>query len=363
MLRWALVAAGLVSAVAASGSVPDAREAVAAPRLTFYPSLQLRFEAGERANHFLSYASIVNSSGKPMSDLVFHEKFPKQFKPRLIESGREAGLLRPEGFSQSLEKNEYTLKVPELRIAETIVLAVHLDYKGRPGEITFPGIEVEYVQDGTKATDQGPDQTWDVSKATKYSGTMKEFVKRYAGMDMDIPTEESWGFSNLVHRTTGRVATGPVDIQEERGGRLHFSIEAGVPGDLKQMMVLRRPLRPERFPKAGDEVRRRILDIVQSSADFTLDADEMETEKRKVGRYEAWVADTIWIDKVKDRFGEGPSRWYLIANEDNGNEYIINISAQGRGVGPGKADVPNPSRESELMSELERIVASLRIIV
>ena len=41
---------------------------------------------------------------------------------------------------------------------------------------------------------------------------------------------------------------------------------------------------------------------------------------------------------------------------------VLNISAQGRGVGPGKSDVPNPAREQQLMTELEGIVTSLRLI-
>ena len=127
-------------------------------------------------------------------------------------------------------------------------------------------------------------------------------------------------------------------------------------------MVIRRPLDPSKQPKANDEVRRLVSDMVASTADFTLDADNMSIQKKKVGRYESWVVDTNWRDRVKDRLGEGPSRWYIFADDKNTAQYVISISVQGRGAGPGKCDVPNPTNEQKLMTELEGIVSSLRLI-
>ncbi|HET9480231.1 MAG TPA: hypothetical protein VFP98_00610, partial [Candidatus Polarisedimenticolia bacterium] len=114
--------------------------------------------------------------------------------------------------------------------------------------------------------------------------------------------------------------------------------------------------------KAGDEVRRLVMDQVQATADFTLDADNAVIEQQRIGRYDAWVLETRWRDRVKERLGEGPSRWYVFADKKAGLQYIINLSAQGRGAGPGRADAPNPEREQELMAELEGIVTTLRIL-
>jgi hypothetical protein len=255
------------------------------------------------------------------------------------------------------------MKLPELRIAEATALAVELTYQGRPAAVTFAGVEVEYTQDGQQLTEKGPDQTWDLSKYTRYAGTLREFIKRYAALDLTIPdTGDDWGFSNLASRVAGKPATGAVEIDGEVSGRMRFSLQAGTPGSLRQMILIRRPYDPARHPKANDEVRRLIMDLVQTTADFSLDGDDFAIQKRKVGRWDAWVAQTRWRDRVKDRLGEGPSRWYLFADEKSGGQFIINISAQGRGAGPGKADEPNVAREQELMAQLEGIVSSIRLI-
>ncbi|HZI94979.1 MAG TPA: hypothetical protein VFE84_12100 [Patescibacteria group bacterium] len=332
-------------------------------KLTFYPSLQLRFVDGQPHNYFFSQAQVVNVSGIPMTGLVLRQKFPEGMTAKLLSADAQSVFKRPPEFTESLDNNVYTAKLPELRVAEAISLAVELTYGGRPGATTFPGIEVEYSQAGQQGKQVGPDQTWDLSKYTKYSGTLREFIKRYAGVDLSIPNdEEDWGFTNLVARAAGKPSTGPVEIETDTAGRLKFSLQAGAPGSLRQLMLLRRPLDPARQPKATDEVRRFVLDQVQATADFTLDADNISIQKQKVGRLDAWVAQTTWRDRVKDRMGEGPSRWYVFPDEKGANLYVVNISAQGRGAGPGKADAPNPGRDQELMTQLEGIVKSLRLM-
>jgi len=331
--------------------------------LTYYPSVQLRFVGGQARNYFFSQAQVVNISGGPITDLVLKQTFPPGFTPRLLAPEAQAAFKRPAGFSESLEHNAYTIKLPELRLAEATFLAVELTYEGRPASASFSGIEAEYSRNGQRYKEKGPDLSWDLSKYTRYSGTLREFIKRYAGMDMNIPdSQEDWGFSNLVARTAGKPATGPVEIETDQAGRLKFSIQAGVPGSLRQMIVIRRPLDPARQPKANDEVRRFVLDQVQVTADFTLDGDNISIQQKKVGRFNAWVADTKWRDRVKERLGEGPSRWYIFPDEKSSYLYVVNISAQGRGAGPGSADTPNPDKEQELMAQLEGIITSLRIL-
>jgi hypothetical protein len=353
----------IVAILASFASLPAPARAQDAPRLTFYPSLQIRFLAGQARNYFFSQAGVVNASGASMTDLTLRQRFPEGFTAKLISPEAQSVFKRGEGFTESLEGNVYTIKLPELRIAEATALAVELTYQGRPAAVTFPGVEVEYTQAGQQIREKGPDQKWDLSKYTKYSGTLREFIKRYAGLDLVIPDSgDDWGFSNLAARATGRIATGAVEIDTETSGRLRFSIQAGTPGTLRQMMVIRRPYDPARYPRANDEVRRLIVDLVQTTADFSLDGDNFSVQKKKLGRWDAWVAQTRWRDRVKDRMGEGPSQWYIFADEKTGGQYIINISAQGRGAGAGKADVPDPAREQALMAQLEGIVSSMRVI-
>lgn len=333
------------------------------PRLAFYPSLQLRFVDGQAKNYFISHATVVNVSGTPMADLTFRQTFPGGFSARLIKPEAQAAFKRPDGFSESLESGVYMVRLPELRIAEATSLVVELTYQGRPASATFPGIEVEYTQAGEKRTEKGPDLTWDLAKYTRYSGTLREFIKRYAGLDMPIPgTGDDWGFSSLAARAAGKFPLGVVEIDAEPSGRLRFSLQAGVPGSQRNLLLMRRHFDPARQLKASDEVRRFVLDLVQATADFTLDGDNITIQKKRIGRYEGWFAETRWRDRVKDRLGEGPSYWYIFTDEKNRQQYIINTSAQGRGAGAGKADAPNPGREQELINQLEGIVTSLRVL-
>lgn len=344
------------------GAVPLGARQADGTRLTYYPSLHLKFRDAQARNYFVVHSGLVNASGAAMTDLVVRQRFPEDFTPRLIPAEGQAALKRPEGFTESLEEGVYTMKLPELRVAEATAIVLELAYQGRPALVPFPPAEVEYTQDGQRRSEKGPDLTWDLSKYTKYSGTLREFIKRYAGLDMKIPFEdEDWGFSNLAARAAGKIATGPVEIDAESSGRMRFSLQAGTPGTLRQLLLVRRAPGTAKPLAASDEVRRFVMDMVQSTADFTLDVDEFSIQKGKVGRHNAWICQTRWRDRVKDRLGEGPSRWYIFT-DDKQHQYVINISAQGRGAGAGQVDTPNPDRERELMAELEGIVTSLRIL-
>ncbi len=354
----------LVASCAAAILAPPQSQASDGTKLTFYPSLHLRFVAGAADNYFLSRGGVVNTSGAAMTGLTLRQKFPEGFKPRLISAEQQLYFKRTSGFSESLDGNTYAMKLSELRIAEDQTLAVLLDYEGRPGLVTFPGVEVEYTQDGVTRTEKGPDQTWDLSRYTKYSGTLREFIKRYAGMELAVgDSGDDWGFTNVAAMAAGRPnATGAVEIDSDQMGRMRFSLAAGAPGNLRQIHVIRRKYDPARYPKASDEVRRLVIDSIQSTSDFSLDSDNAEIKRGKLGRWDAWILETRWRDKVKDRLGEGPATWYLFADEKTSMQYLIGTSAQGRGGGAGKADVPAPDREAALMSELQKVVSSLRLI-
>lgn len=332
-----------------------------APKLTYYPALELQFPSDGGKNFFISQSWIVNSSGKPMTDLVLTQRFPKGFTAELPPASELVRLKLPEGTTHSLEKNVYTMKLPELRIAEATALVVTLRYKGRPGSVDFPGTEVSFMQDGEKQTEKGPDLTWDISKYTRYSGSMEDFIKRYADLDLDLP-DAQWGFSSAAARAAGRIPTGVVEIESGPGDRLRFSIEGGKPGDLRQMMVMRRNYNPARKLTAQHEVRRYVEDLVKTTSEFMLDVDEMVIGKEKLGELDTWVVNTRWYDRVKDRLGNGPSRWYIFVDDDEKYQYVINISAQALGSGTANLEAPKPEKEEALMAGMAQVLQGLRIL-
>ena len=352
----------MAAAFTASARAATPPEGGSGPALSFYPSLQLKFEEGQTGNYFVARIGVVNMSGAPMTDLVLRQTFPKKFLPALLGNRHHDTASRPQGFEERLEGETMVVRIPELRVAEATALTAILNYEGRPTTVTFPGIDAEFTVNGGRGSAKGPDQTWDLSRYTKYSGSLQEYIRRYAAIEMKIPEKGSWGFTDLAARMSGRVPTGPIEIESSSTGRMLFSIQAGLPGDMRHLLVVRRPLNPNQVLKANDEVRRFVLGMVGAQADFTIDGDEMSVRKEKVGRFDAWVADTRWFDRVKDRLGEGPARWYILPDEKAQTQWIVTIIAQGRGEGPGKADVPNEQKEKELMAELESMVGSMRIL-
>lgn len=360
-LLTALASAGIASGRAPMAAAPP-QDAGAAPALIFYPTVQLKFEEGATGNYFVARIGVVNMSGAPMTDLVLRQVFPRKFVPTPLGNKHYDTASRPQGYEERLEGESMVVKIPELRVAEATAVAAILNYEGRPAQVSFPGLEAEYTVNGERRKEKGPDQTWDLSKFTKYSGSLQEYIKRYASIEMKIPEKGNWGFTDLAARLSGRMPTGPIEIESSSTGRMLFSIQAGTPGEMRHFLVMRRPMNPNQTLKASDEVRRFVMGMVGSLADFTIDGDEMSVKKEKVGRFDAWVADTRWYDRVKDRLGEGPARWYILPDEKAQTQWIVTIIAHGRGEGVGKADVPNEQKEKELMAELAGMVGSMRIL-
>src|SRR5881296_2515102 len=97
--RVSMPSAAAFLLLAVTASPLGARE-TAAPKLTFYPALQLRFVDGQARNYFFSQAQVVNVSGEPMTDLVLRQSFPEGFTARLLSGDAQATFKRPAGFSE-----------------------------------------------------------------------------------------------------------------------------------------------------------------------------------------------------------------------------------------------------------------------
>src|SRR5262245_9688866 len=117
-LSRATVVALAFGTILTAGSAPSSARQSDAPKLTYYPSLKLKFRDAQARNYFVLQSGLVNASGGALTDLVVRQRFPQDFNPNLLASGSHEAMLRPGGFSESLEGGVYTMKLASLRVAE-----------------------------------------------------------------------------------------------------------------------------------------------------------------------------------------------------------------------------------------------------
>jgi hypothetical protein len=329
------------------------------PQLNISPSFQLKFNGSH--NYLQATLVIINASGLEMRNLTITQKFPDNFVPAAASDAIHEFFLRPDGFEEKIDGPLYTMTVPSLHRRELTTGFVQLNYRGRPSEAEIAPAEVTYTAGGATRKETGPPQKLDLGKYTKYSGTLPDYLKRYAGIQIRIPDSSAgdWGFSSLAYKVRARSPLGVIEIDgDATEGR--FSLMNGAPGDLKEILVAWKPDARAKPAGSPEEIRKLINDQVMAAADFTFDLAPATVEKGSFARGEAWALATTWKDRVLGRLGEGPMKWYVYDDPQRSTQYIIMIRAQGRGAGAGKADVPQPEKEAALMKELEEIVRSFR---
>ncbi len=333
-----------------------------ASSLNIYPAFHLKFkQAG--GTYLLASTILVNVSDKLVRDLTLKQTFPGELVPEPAPAGIHDYFARPEGFTESVEGQAYTMTTPLLRRGELTSAQAMLHDHGRPAEAEMPRVEVQYSAAGQSYKESGPALTLDLKKYTRYSGKLADYIRRYAGIVLEFPPSEGpdWGFSGVASSVRGKTPLGMVEIEGDPSeGR--FSLIRGEPGDTRLVLAVWKGEPSGRAAGTESEVMDLVRRQMTPNAAFALEIEGAVVEKGRLGRYEAWVLTSRWKDKVVDRLGEGPVRWYLYDDTIRKRRYFLMIAAQGRGAGPGKATTPNPEKEAVLMKELEEIAGTFRAL-
>ena len=345
----ALVGAGQA---AAQGGAPAG--------LNIYPSFHLKFENKGR-NYLLASTVIVNVSDMTVRNLTVSQKYPDGLVPEAAPESIHEYFARPEGFRDSIDGQTYTMSTPILRKGEITSAVVVLRYDGRPSDVDIPPAHADYTAAGKNYSEDGPPLKLQLGKYSKYSGNLSDFIKRYAGIFMTFPTLSGpdWGFSSFASRVRAKTPIGMVEI-DGNADEGRFSIVRGAPGETRFMLVSWKPQSRAKPATTEAEVRQIVDRQIFASSDFVIDSKDAKIEKTRVGRNDAWTLTSRWKDRIVDRLGEGPVKWYVIDDHSNSRQYVIMIAAQGRGAGPEKSATPAPDKEAELMKELEKIVSTFR---
>ena len=331
------------------------------PSLAVYPSYLLKFNGSH--NYLLAALSVVNVSGHEMTNVTVTQSFPGDFVPAPAPDGIHDYFVRVAGFEEKIEGQGYRMFVPTLHRRELTTGFIVLSYHGRPTQASIPPAEVNYSSGGEPHKEFGPPQKLDLTKYSKYSGSLNEFLKRFAAIQIRIPETGAtdWGFSALASRMKAKNPLGVIEIDGD-AAKGRFSLQSGGPGEMQELMISWKPLSEAKPASTPEEVKKLLEDQVVAAADFTFDAAAVAAEKQSFARGDAWALSTRWKDRVAARLGEGPMKWYVYPDSQKGTQYIILLRAQGRGAGPGKAEIANPEKEASLIGQLEEIVKSFRPI-
>jgi hypothetical protein len=333
-----------------------------APAITVYPSYHVKFSR-EGGNYLLASLVILNISGYTVQNLTLTQVFPEEFTLEPAPADIHAYRQTPQGSEESIEGQTYTMRVPLLRRREVTQGLVVLRYVRRPSEATIAPAKVEYTVSGSARTLDGQALQLPLKKYTKYSGSLSEFIKRYARIQLPIPEGGSsdWGFSDFASRIRAKTEIGLVEIHgDAEEGR--FSLLSGAPGETREMLVIWEPISTAKRARTEEEARTLISRQIFSGTDFTMDMEEASMTRTRFGRGEAWVLDSTWKDRVADRLGGGMIRWYVYEDPQRKAQFIMMLRVQGRGVGPDKEKTENPEKERSLMEELEGILKGFRAL-
>lgn len=350
----------LLAAVAPVAAAQDSSGAANA--ISVYPSFHVKF-GNDGGNYLLSSIVILNVSGYSITDIHLTQTYPGQFEPEAAPEGIHEYVDRATGFSDSIDGATYEMHIPILRRRELTAGFVLLRYDGRPSEAQIPAAKVEYKVTGNPQTQDGPPLTLDLKKYTKYSGSLSDFLKRYAGLIMKIPVASGpdWGFTGLADRVKAKTPFGLVEIDGD-SSKGRFSLGRGVPGESQEILCTWVPLDEAKPAETEAQAKEIINRQTFASVDFETDLSAATIENLKFARGKAWRLSSTWKDKVQDRLGGGPILWYVYNDSGKKVQYVFMLRVQGRGAGPDKAGTPAPEKEGALMKELEEILASLRVL-
>lgn len=348
----------LATAILVTGSVPA--QTGSAPSLTVYPSFHVKFMHEGKA-YLLASTILVNVSDKTMRNLTLTQVYPDELEPEAASEGIHEYFARPEGFTDSVDGQTYTMTTPLLRRGEITSALVVLRFDGRPSSADIPPADIKYSAAGESYTEKGPPLSLDLKKYSKYSGDLSDFIKRYAGIMISFPSKEGpdWGFSGFAYRVRSKTPLGMVEIDGDREeGR--FSLLRGAPGETRLIMISWTPLSKARPAETAEQVLDIVRRQIMPSSPLDMDPSTAKAEKARLGRNDAWAVTGRWRDKVVGRLGEGPVKWYVYNDRSRERQYVLMLAAQGRGAGPELSMKPNEEQEAMLMKELEEIAGSFR---
>ncbi|MEE9219572.1 MAG: hypothetical protein V3U98_10955 [Acidobacteriota bacterium] len=357
-LSAAVIATALAAALA---GVALAQQGEPSQQFIIYTQYNPTFVPGKSRVHFTVTAYVQNATRTDLKNVHFRRSFPEGFEVKPIADVFQAIVRRPPEFRQAIEDGDYTMFLPELWGGRGVSIFYELHFSGRPDQVLLPGLGVTFdLEEESRSLTTSADLV-QFKPYSFFSGSLRDFLKRNAEVSMSIGLKgDAWRLAPVDSRATGRNPAGITGISGDLD-KGHFRLQAGLPGNFRDLVVVWWPARKKTRIQQEEEFLKKIKEYSTWVGLRHLVQDSITIEaKHKFKKFRGWYAKGIWRDDVPERYGEGPFSAALTFSSVADAEYLLFWWVQGRGMGLGRSDVPQPERDATLMHELDAIVNSFR---
>ena len=358
----AAAAALALGAWVGAGGVSRAQEN-AEPQQAFvvYTQYNPTFVPGESRLHFTVTAYVQNSTHTDFKNVTFKRAFPEPFKVEPVPEEFQTMVRRPPEFWQKIEGNVYSMYSPDLWGGRGTSIFYRLRFSGRPDEVLMPGMEIAYEVDGKPGSETTSGDLLRFKPYSYFSGGLRDFLKRNAELSMDIGLKgDPWRLAAIDSKAQGQNPAGITGIAGDLS-KGYFRLQAGLPGDYRDMLVVWWPTTKDKRIQQEAAFRSRVQEYLRWVGLKTIVEGSLKiTPGRQFKSFTGWHAEGAWSDDVPERLGQGPFAAALFYSPARDSEFLLLWWAQGRGMGLGKSDVPQPEKDAALMAELTAAVESFR---
>jgi len=358
-------AAALLSAALCLGLVgPAASEALL---FSVYPSFGAKFDIGSEKFSLVTNMVVYNISGQTFTDVTFKQTYPEGVSVKETyqrEVGTEA--TGEQSSARKVEGNVFYASLPTFKNRMYVVIPNELVLARRLNEVTFPGIEISYLDPGgQRQTAKMQDNTQDLFIYSNVVGGLERFLHKYNNITFDfakaVPNRKEWEFAPVAASAQGRFPTGVIGTfpgENQYSG--HFRIRSGPPGDNIQIVVAYKSAQKNERVNDKDALLKSLHDYLRWCGEFDFQQDALKIDRGTWKKYDdTWSVEGRWLDTIEDRLGGGPMKAKVFWGGREDVDYYVLALAHGRALGVDSAKA-NPEKEAQLAGEIDRLLDTFK---
>jgi hypothetical protein len=337
------------------------------PLFSVYPSYGAKFDIGTEKFSLVTNMVIYNISGQTFTDVTFKQTYADGVSVKETyqrEIGTEA--TGEQSSSRKVEGNAFYASMPTFKNRMYAVIPNELVLARRLNEITFPGVEISYLDAaGQRQTSKMPDNTYDLFIYSNVVGGLERFLNKYNKITFDfakaVPTRKEWEFAPVAASAQGRFPTGVIGTfpgEDQYTG--HFRLRSGPPGDNIQIVVIYKRAQKNERLEDKEALVKQLREYLRWCGEFDVSAEALQINRGEWKKYaDTWSIEGRWLDTIKNRLGEGPLKVRVFWGGREDVEYFVMALAHGRALGADSVN-PNPDKEAALAGEVDKLLDSFK---
>jgi len=332
-----------------------------------YPSYGAKFDIATGKFSLVTNMVVYNISGLAFTDVTFKQTYPDGVSVKETyqrEIGTEA--TGEQSSSRKVEGNNFYASMPTFKNRMYAVIPNELVLARRLNEITFPGVEISYLDAaGQRQSAKMPDNTYDLFIYSNVVGGLERFLNKYNNITFNfakaVPNRKEWEFAPVAASAQGRFPTGVIGTspgEDQYSG--HFRLRSGPPGDNIQVVVIYRRAQKNEALEDKEALLKKLREYLRWCGEFDVSADGLQVNRAAWKKYpDTWSIEGRWVDTIKNRLGEGPLKVKVFRGGREDVEYFVMFLAHGRALGADSAN-PNPDKEAQLSGEIDQLLDSFK---